>query len=309
LLILAVIVWSIIAISAHAATLATPADSIARAEANTLFQQQNWSNAADRYRRIVSEEPRNGMAWFRLGVALHGCSKHNEAIEPLTKAIELEFQTTNATFRLARIYAVLKRNGKSLDALERVVKSGFAIARQGIEIEPEFANILNEPRLQAIIVQGEKNMCATCDGIPEHRQFDFWLGQWDVRPFATPNAPPTARSIIERANGNCTIVENYYTKGGYTGKSFNIYDVTQKKWRQFWNDNGGTVIEFWGEYDAAEKALKYRSESVNAQGQKQFGKMTFYHLGPDTVRQLWEVSTDGGKTWTVAFDGLYTRRG
>jgi hypothetical protein len=25
------------------------------------------------------------------------------------------------------------------------------------------------------------------------------------------------------------------------------------------------------------------------------------------VRQLWEMSTDGGTTWNVEFDGLYTR--
>jgi hypothetical protein len=26
------------------------------------------------------------------------------------------------------------------------------------------------------------------------------------------------------------------------------------------------------------------------------------------VRQFWESSRDGGKTWTVAFDGTYVRR-
>lgn len=30
---------------------------------------------------------------------------------------------------------------------------------------------------------------------------------------------------------------------------------------------------------------------------------------PDgTVRQFWEMSGDGGATWTVLFDGLYTRQ-
>lgn len=29
---------------------------------------------------------------------------------------------------------------------------------------------------------------------------------------------------------------------------------------------------------------------------------------PDRVRQLWESSDDGGKSWTVAFDGLYVRK-
>ncbi len=29
---------------------------------------------------------------------------------------------------------------------------------------------------------------------------------------------------------------------------------------------------------------------------------------PNRVRQLWEVSADGGKTWEVAFDGTYVRK-
>lgn len=27
-----------------------------------------------------------------------------------------------------------------------------------------------------------------------------------------------------------------------------------------------------------------------------------------SVRQFWEVAKDGGKTWTVVFDGRYTRK-
>lgn len=291
---------------AYAAT--NTIDSAARAEANAFFQQQNWKNAAARYLAIVKEEPKNGGAWFRLGVALHGEGKFKEAIESYKQALQLNFQTTSATFRLARVYAVLKQPQKALDELHSVVRGGFAVSRQGLEMESDFDAIRRESRYEKIVSEAEKNLCATCDAVPENRQFDFWLGAWDVRPYATPNLPPTARSIIERANGNCTIVENYYTKGGYVGKSFNIYDPVQRKWRQFWNDNGGTVIEFFGEFDAAEKALKYRSESINAQGQKQLGKMTFYNLDANRVRQLWEMSTDDGKTWITAFDGLYTRR-
>jgi hypothetical protein len=37
-------------------------------------------------------------------------------------------------------------------------------------------------------------------------------------------------------------------------------------------------------------------------------KMTFSKLGPDKVRQLGEMSTDGGKTWTVAYDLIYVRK-
>jgi tetratricopeptide (TPR) repeat protein len=269
-------------------------DSALQAEANKAFQQQAWAAAATRYQAITNEEPTNGMAWFRFASALHNAGKHRESVEPYNRAIALGFQSTTATFCLARVYAVLK-------------------SKQGVIIEPDFDNIRTEARLAPILVRAEQNLTAFCNAAPEYRQFDFWLGEWDVRPYNTPNALPNALSVIERINGDCTILENYYTKAGYVGKSFNSYDAAQSRWRQFWNDNTGAVLEFVGEYDATEKAIKYRSETVNRRGQKQLGKMTFYNLGKDktgndTVRQFWEISTDDGKTWSAAFDGLYTRR-
>jgi hypothetical protein len=37
-------------------------------------------------------------------------------------------------------------------------------------------------------------------------------------------------------------------------------------------------------------------------------KLTFFPISPDTVRQLFESSTDGGKTWTPGFDARYVRK-
>jgi hypothetical protein len=36
--------------------------------------------------------------------------------------------------------------------------------------------------------------------------------------------------------------------------------------------------------------------------------MTFFNQGPNQVRQLGHISTDGGKTWTVTFDLTYVRK-
>ena len=37
-------------------------------------------------------------------------------------------------------------------------------------------------------------------------------------------------------------------------------------------------------------------------------RITWTPLARDTVRQLWDASTDGGRTWAVQFDGRYVRR-
>lgn len=283
-------------------------DSTTRAKANIAFQTRDWTHAATLYQTITGEEQNNKMAWFRLGVALHELRQFQQAVEPLQRAIDAGFQVTTATHRLARVYAMMNQKEKALTMLERSINLGFAVTRHGLELESELTLLRSEPQYTVLVEKAERNVSAYCDAIPEYRQFDFWLGEWDVRPLLTPDVAPIARSIIERANGNCTIVENYYTKNSYTGKSFNIYDVASRQWRQFWNDNTGTVIEFVGVYDPKERAMKYRSESINANGQKTLGRMTFYQRDDGSVRQLWESSTDAGTTWAVLFDGLYTRK-
>ncbi len=37
-------------------------------------------------------------------------------------------------------------------------------------------------------------------------------------------------------------------------------------------------------------------------------RITWSKNADATVRQVWESSTDGGTTWTVAFDGIYAPR-
>ncbi len=136
---------------------------------------------------------------------------------------------------------------------------------------------------------------------PEYRQFDFWVGEWDV---VNPKGDTVGRSRIERIEGGCAILENYSNKKSYTGRSFNIYNGAKKQWQQFWIDNQGGVLEFAGMLVGNE--LRYTAESESRSGTIRH-KMTFFHISRERVRQLWEQSTDKGATWKVVFDGMYHR--
>jgi hypothetical protein len=141
-----------------------------------------------------------------------------------------------------------------------------------------------------------------CD-TPEHRQFDFWVGEWDVVPKnAKANNKPS--SSIQRILADCVIYENY-TNGKYEGKSFNIYDRVSKKWHQTWVDMGGALIHFAGGLKNGVMVLE--GEQITPQG-KVWNKMEYTPNADGTVRQVWTVSGDGGKTWTTAFDGTYHRK-
>jgi hypothetical protein len=52
-----------------------------------------------------------------------------------------------------------------------------------------------------------------------------------------------------------------------------------------------------------------RSDEVpGPNGTKVINRITWRETAPGEVRQLWEQTTDGGKTWTVSFDGRYRKR-
>ncbi len=70
-----------------------------------------------------------------------------------------------------------------------------------------------------------------------YRQFDFWLGKWDVFSGATDQLAGT--SIIESDLDGCLIEENWTGGGGLRGRSLNTYDASTGKWHQFWVSAGG----------------------------------------------------------------------
>ena len=135
-----------------------------------------------------------------------------------------------------------------------------------------------------------------------HREFDFWIGEWNV----TSQGKKVAESSIQRIIEGCVIYENYSQGNNYTGKSFNFYDSTLKQWRQTWVDSGGNVSEFAGQLK--DGAMHYAGETHLRDGSRVLRRMVVSSLGPDRVRQYSERSTDGGQTWTEAYDFIYERK-
>jgi hypothetical protein len=151
-----------------------------------------------------------------------------------------------------------------------------------------------------------------------HRQFDFWLGEWDVVPnpatapaAATPppNTPQKpASNVITSLDGGCVVMESW-TAVGQTGHSFNIYDRTRQQWHQTWVDNSGGLHEYWG--SLKDGNMVFIGEVPLGPGSRFAGRrtirLTFFPLGPDKVRQFSEALNMDG-TWSANYDLIYTRR-
>lgn len=138
---------------------------------------------------------------------------------------------------------------------------------------------------------------------PESRRFDFWVGEWDVKH---SDGREAGSSNIQLILDDCSLLENWTGKSGYSGKSLNVYHKGLKKWQQFWVDNQGGSLYFEGEFRNGN--LIYEAVSVDSNGVRANERMTFTPIAADHVRQLWKQSKDGGKTWSVLFDGHYHRK-
>jgi hypothetical protein len=133
----------------------------------------------------------------------------------------------------------------------------------------------------------------------EYRQFDFWLGEWEV---FNPAGKPVGRSRIEAVQGGCAIAEHWTSGSGPAndGTSLNRYDAATKQWEQYWVDaQGGRLFLRGGLHEGA--MVLSSSEGQDRQ------RISWTPYPDGSVRQIWESSADGGASWKTAFDGWYKR--
>jgi hypothetical protein len=135
-----------------------------------------------------------------------------------------------------------------------------------------------------------------------HRQFDFWVGTWEV---TNAQGKVAGTNRISSILGSCVLLEEWQSDGGpYSGKSLNIYDAANDKWHQTWVDNGGLLLELDGGLKDGNMVLEGRRPGQD--GAEVLHRITWEPLGGGDVRQTWDTSTDDGQTWSTQFNGLYS---
>lgn len=143
----------------------------------------------------------------------------------------------------------------------------------------------------------------TCDAA-EFRQFDFWAGEWEV---TAPNGQRAGGNRIERTLKGCALIEHWTSASGNEGTSINYYDRLTRQWYQSWmSDYGGALRMKGGLVDGA--MVMVTDPVTRPNGSTVVHKTTWTPNADGSVRQLWETTTDGGKTWAVSFDGMYVKK-
>lgn len=143
-------------------------------------------------------------------------------------------------------------------------------------------------------------LASNCDD-KAYRQFDFWLGKWQV---TTHTDKIIRHNKISLINDGCTLLEEYSTPSGYAGKSFNIYDKQHQTWHQTWVDNSGLLLQLDGKKEGNQMILSgYSIQDDN----RILNRITWTDNKNGSVRQHWEIKQSNTKTWETIFDGLYTK--
>jgi hypothetical protein len=71
------------------------------------------------------------------------------------------------------------------------------------------------------------------------RDFDFWLGEWDV---FGPQERRAGRNSITALYGGGAIAEHWHGAGDVEGHSLNAYDPATDRWHQTWVDSTGGLL-------------------------------------------------------------------
>jgi len=146
-----------------------------------------------------------------------------------------------------------------------------------------------------------------CSG-PEYRQFDFWVGDWDLSwPGASGQPQQHGHNAITRELNDCVIHEHFSTSAEppFQGASLSMYSPTLGKWQQTWVDNQGSYLDFVGEFKEGQLIL---SRESTQSGKRIVQRMVFKNIKPDSLDWSWEQSDDGGATWKVMWPIHYVRK-
>ena len=148
----------------------------------------------------------------------------------------------------------------------------------------------------------DEQPASPCSG-DEYRQFDFWIGDWEVTDEA---GEPQGTNRIESILNGCALRESWSGAGGSAGHSFNTVDRHTGRWHQTWVDSNGLLLLLDGAFDGTSMVLA--GPGISRDGDPISHRISWTPIDDGRVRQHWEVSKDG-EAWNEVFDGYYTRVG
>lgn len=159
---------------------------------------------------------------------------------------------------------------------------------------------------------------------PQARQFDFWIGDWDISAKSRPPgggawAANTAwvRTQVRAVLGGCALIEesidDVVGDTVVVGMSLTSYNRHLRTYQQLWVDSKGFSWEYLGGREGEDRVLYLESTASNGARIVPFQpttqiRMVFSEITETRFVWRYEYSTDAGRTWTRTSEAEYRRR-
>ena len=245
-----------------------------------------------------SEDPQ---AWFELAQSAREAGELELATKALTTATGHGLSAIQSGIESARIFIAGNEPARAVAELDELAASGFTAVRV-LRRDPLIGSLAGrddyERLLTAMSVQA-----FPCGNLDVFGEFDFWVGEWEVR---LANDTVAGSNRIERAEMGCVLTENWTSASGGTGMSVNYVDMTTGEWVQIWNAESGTQINIRGGLTDDGMLLEGYIHYVGSNTTAPFRGL-WTPLPDGRVRQYFEQSSDDGQTWAPWFEGFYSR--
>lgn len=157
--------------------------------------------------------------------------------------------------------------------------------------------LLTVPTRSAFAQSDAPSPCAS----DAYRQFDFWIGTWDVR---TADGTLAGTNRISQVENGCALLERWTGARGGTGMSLNYYDPSANTWKQQWVAQAGYLIEIEGQFEDGTLAMD--GTLIDRAGARHGFRGMWTPLPDGRVRQYFEQQ-DAEGAWQPWFEGFYTR--
>ena len=275
-------------------------------KADSFYLTFDWKNAKTEYEKIIKDTSHDALHLNRLGFANHNLGNYQVAKMYYQRALMNNPAgplRTALLSRMAKVNSLLKNTDEAFTNLDSAVSAGYGLLNE-LDTLKDYDNIRNDIRFKKARdrVYAIANPCMVN---PQAREFDFWIGEWDVYPTGAKNI--VGHSLIQMIASGCAILENW-TSPASNGKSLNFVDPISNKWKQVWVGSYVNGIQDFINGEYKDGAMRFTFETTDPQGNKVIGRFIFYNQSPNQVRQFNETSADNGKTWVTSYDFTYIRK-
>lgn len=268
------------------------------------YEEGRWQDVIAENRRILVGNPEDRVAMLRIAQAQRELGRYEQALVTLDDARRIDASRASIDLERTRNLLALGRTDEAMIALLDADHNALR-ARRLLEENSDFDPIRDTPQFREVL-RNVRERVYPCERYPVFAQFDFWLGDWEVR---TPDGTLAGHNSITKDPGSCAVTENWTSAAGGTGRSTSFYIPSSDLWRQVWVGSNGTMIDMSGSLVDGELRMEGTIEYVTTGRVVAFRAVWSTNDDNSIVRQRMEEFDVATASWQLWFDGFYRRIG